>query len=695
MRSLALALLIGSAAAAQRPATDPHMSRAMRVLTAQPVIDGHNDLPYTIREDTLRPMDVDAYDLRRPTRGHTDLARLRAGRLGGQFWSIYIPGERDDVAYGSMGAVASAPGYARVQLEQIDIARRVIEKYPQLEWALTAAAMEAAVKRGAIGSVLGLEGGHAIENSLALLRTYYDLGARYMTLTHNVTLDWADAALDEPRHGGLTVFGREVVREMNRLGMLVDLSHVSPATMSDALDVTEAPVIFSHSVARGLVDHPRNVPDSILARLPKNGGVVMLTFVPAFASKAVKADDDSMAAIRRRFGDDTAGARTALAAWRAAHPRPRATIGDIADHIDHVRKVAGVAHVGIGSDFDGISEVPDGLEDVSKFPALFAELSRRGWNDADLVKLAGGNVLRVMRGAERVAARLKRERPPGHVTIQVADRRMPMSAATRARYEQQLSEAKKSFDAAPANVDSLIWYARRLGYLGHFREAIDVYSRGVAANPANAWLLRHRGHRHISIREFDAAIRDLERAAQLVAGKPDQVEPDGQPNEQNTPIGTLHSNIDYHLALAYYLTGQYEKTLPIYKREMDNARNDDRRVSMAYWYYLALRRTGRVAEANAVLAPINPQMRIIENGSYRDLLLVFKGVLSSDSVLAAAAAGGDSTTAFATVGYGVAAWHALNDRRAESQRLLERVMAGGQWPAFGFIAAERDLARAR
>ena len=355
----------------------------------------------------------------------TDLARMKAGRLGAQFWSIYIPGERDDSAYAPNGKVASTPGYARVQMEQIDIARRVIERYPELTWALTAADVRAAFRRGTVGSLLGLEGGHAIENSLSLLRLYYDAGARYMTLTHNVTLDWADAALDTARHGGLTAFGREVVREMNRLGMLVDLSHVAPATMSDALDATEAPVIFSHSAARALVDHPRNVPDSILARLPKNGGVVMVTFVTAFTSAAVKADDDAReaatAAARTRHPNDRAAVRAEMDAWRAAHPRPKSLLADVANHIDHVRKVAGVDHVGLGGDFDGISENVVGLEDVSTYPALLAELSRRGWTDAELAKLTSGNVLRILAQAERVSARLKKERGPSQATIQQVD----------------------------------------------------------------------------------------------------------------------------------------------------------------------------------------------------------------------------------------------------------------------------------
>jgi membrane dipeptidase len=403
------------------------MARALRVLRAAPVMDGHNDLPWRIREDSVHPRDVEAYDLRTRTPGMTDLARLKQGHVGAQFWSVYLPGEPGDATYAPNGNVSSRPGYARVQLEQIDIARRVIARYPELRWTPTASDARAAMKRGQIASLLGMEGGHAIENSLEALRQYYDLGARYMTLTHNVTLDWADAALDSAKHGGLTPFGREVVREMNRLGMLVDLSHVSPGTMSDALDVAEAPVIFSHSGARALVDHPRNVPDSILARMKQNGGVVMVPFVTAFVSKAVKANDDTLqaeiASVRRRFAADTVGARAEIVRWQAAHPRPKATVAEVADQVEHVRRVAGVDHVGIGSDFDGITENVVGLEDVSTFPTLFAELVHRGWSDADLAKLASGNVLRVLAEAERVAARLKRARGPSQATIEKLDGR--------------------------------------------------------------------------------------------------------------------------------------------------------------------------------------------------------------------------------------------------------------------------------
>jgi membrane dipeptidase len=356
--------------------SNEHMERARRVLAQTPLIDGHNDLPWAIRAFEAAPRSVTGYDITRRAPGHTDLERLSQGMLGAQFWSVYIPAGYAD------------SGFARVQLEQIDIARQFIAKYSgHFEMARGASDIERIFAGGKIASMLGIEGGHAIENSLGVLRTYYDLGARYMTLTHGGTIDWADSATDEARHGGLTRFGEEVVREMNHMGMLVDLSHVSPAGMSDALNVAGAPVIFSHSSARALVDHPRNVPDSILRRLPENGGVVMVTFVRSFVS-----NDEATA-----------------------------SLSDVVDHIEHVRRVAGVDHVGIGGDFDGIDAGPRGLEDVSTYPMLFAELSRRGWGDEDLEKLAGENLLRVIRQAERTARRLQRERPPSTKTIHELD----------------------------------------------------------------------------------------------------------------------------------------------------------------------------------------------------------------------------------------------------------------------------------
>jgi membrane dipeptidase len=407
LQSLLFAASIFAQPASQKE--DAALERARKILKSTPLIDGHNDLPWEIRRNPQAPHDVEAYDLRKRTPGHTDLVRLKEGLVGAQFWSVYVPGE------------IKAEGYAKVQLEQIDIARRVIERYPEsLGLALTADDIKAIFKSGRVASLLGMEGGHVIENSLGALRAFYALGARYMTLTHNVTLDWADTATEPPKHNGLTAFGKEVVREMNRLGMLIDLSHVSPKVMSDALRLSEAPVIFSHSSARALTDHSRNVPDSILARLPKNGGVVMVTFVPVFVSQEAL---DWDAPIRDRFAkapSDEERARIRKE-YEAVHPMPRATLGHVADHIEHVRKIAGGDHVGIGSDFDGISTTPIGLEDVSKFPNLFAELIRRGWSDADLKKLAGENLLRALRAAEATAQRLQKIRPPSTATIELLD----------------------------------------------------------------------------------------------------------------------------------------------------------------------------------------------------------------------------------------------------------------------------------
>lgn len=374
------------------PAADMerHLEVAHRVLETTPLVDGHNDLPWAIRGNEEAPMDVEAYDLRNRAPGHTDIPRLRAGGVGAQFWSVYVP-----------SSTMEEGTAARTQLEEIDIARQMIARYPDhFALALSPSDVERIFGEGRIASMLGMEGGHAIENSLGALRAFFDLGVRYMTLTHSASIDWADAGTGENLHDGLTPFGREVIREMNRLGMLVDLSHVSPAGMSDVLDVTEAPVIFSHSSARALTDHVRNVPDSILRRMPVNGGVVMVTFVPPFINEGV-----------RTYQGPPSEA-------------PRATLADVADHIEHVRDVAGIHHVGIGSDFDGISSTPIGLEDVSTFPALLAELSRRGWTEVELRKLAGENLLRVWREAEVAARRIQRTRGPSTATIEALDGRM-------------------------------------------------------------------------------------------------------------------------------------------------------------------------------------------------------------------------------------------------------------------------------
>jgi membrane dipeptidase len=373
--ALAIVLLMSAltmtAARASDPPADPALKHANRLLSRAILVDGHNDLPIMIRFNRKAPGDLAAYDLRERTIGQTDIPRLRAGKVGAQFWSVFIPGE------------GKGP-FAPTQLEQIDLARRLIERYPDtLQFAGTVAEIRAAHRHGRIASLLGMEGGQGLENSLGALRAYYDLGVRYMTLTHNSHTDWADSAAQPPRHDGLTPFGEEVVREMNRLGMLVDLSHTSATTMADAIRVSEAPVIFSHSAARGLCDITRNTPDDILRALPGNGGVIMVTFVASFVDCGVG---------RERGG-------------------PTTTIARVADHVDYIRDISGVDHLGIGSDFDGNWKWPDGLSDVSMFPNLFAELIRRGWSDADLRKLAGENLLRAMAKAERVAAELQRERP--------------------------------------------------------------------------------------------------------------------------------------------------------------------------------------------------------------------------------------------------------------------------------------------
>jgi len=405
--------LLCAAAWAPAATADEALERANRVLANTILVDGHNDLPIAIRGYEAAPSDIDAYDLRGTVPGQTDIARLRAGHVGAQFWSVYIPGELQD-------------GQARMQLEQIDIARRLIAKYPDVfQFVGTAAEVRAAHRAGRIGSLLGMEGGSGLENSLAALRAYYDLGVRYMTLTHNSHTDWADSAMpDTPKSGGLSPFGERVVREMNRLGMLVDLSHTSAETMRDALTVSQAPVIFSHAAARGLVDISRNVPDDVIERLPANGGVLMVTFVAGFVS--ADAANVLFPAMREFYASSkqagSAEERRALyEEFKAKLVLPRVTVGDVADHIEHVVKLAGIDHVGIGGDFDGNDLWPEGLSDVSMYPNLFAELIRRGWSDEQLAKLAGGNVLRSLERAEAVAKRLQATTPADITRFEAAD----------------------------------------------------------------------------------------------------------------------------------------------------------------------------------------------------------------------------------------------------------------------------------
>jgi membrane dipeptidase len=378
------------------------LDRARRLLRDTPIIDGHNDYPWEVRQKAK--LDLAVLDLRQPQPSiMTDFARLAAGGVGGQFWSVYVPSP----------APGTDPAAAVTQtLEQIDIVHRMIARYPdRLALALTADDVDRAMRQRRIASLIGMEGGHSINSSLAALRMMHRLGARYMTLTHSLNVPWADAATDAPTLDGLSPFGEQVVREMNRLAMLVDLSHTSPATMADALRVSAAPVIFSHSSARALTDVPRNVPDDILRQLPQNGGVVMVTFVPGFVSAQVadhgRRESDERARLAAQAGATPESVAAAIDAWRAAHPAPRASLIDVANHVDHIRKVAGIDHVGLGSDFDGITSVPVGLEDVSTFPALVAELLRRGYTDDDVRKIAGRNILRVMRAAEAVAAKMQ------------------------------------------------------------------------------------------------------------------------------------------------------------------------------------------------------------------------------------------------------------------------------------------------
>jgi len=384
---------------------DEALEHAKAVLARSILFDGHNDLPWAIREYKAAPGDVAAYDLRKhaPAEGQTDIPRLREGRVGAQFWSVYTPPEAEG-------------HFARTQLEQIDIARRLIARYPDtFQLAGTAADIRAAKAAGKIGSMLGLEGGHAIEDSLGALRAYYDLGVRYMTLTHNRHTNWADAALQEPpAYGGLNALGEQVVHEMNRIGMLVDLSHTSADTMRDAIRVSLAPVIFSHSSVRALCDIPRNVPDDVIKMLPVNGGVLMVTFVSGFISQA--AADVTLPAIQeynaRAQGKSEAERAAINEEIRAKTVMPKVSIGEVADHIEYIRKMIGVEYIGIGSDYDGNEDWPGGLSDVSMYPDLFAELVRRGWSDEDLAKIAGGNILRVLEQAEAVAHRLQQETPP-------------------------------------------------------------------------------------------------------------------------------------------------------------------------------------------------------------------------------------------------------------------------------------------
>ena len=426
---LVLASVLVSVPARSAPAGDADAviaARVRHVLAEMPLIDGHNDLPWRIREDFGNDVGVIAPQFDRTRQSPkadasplmTDITRLHQGQVGGQFWSVWIP------------VSVQGPAAVQMTLEQIDVVKRMASRFPaDLEVALSAADIRRIHRAHRIASLIGVEGGHQINNSLAVLRQFYDAGARYMTLTHTTNTGWADSATDAPAHGGLTPFGEDVVREMNRLGMLVDLSHVSEATMDRALAVTRAPVIYSHSSARALADHPRNVSDRVLRAVAKNGGVVMVNFAPGYVSDQRRVwGADAAAEAARNNSPPYEGlyigqpdkAAAALAQWKAAHPMPHATLAEVADHVEHIRAVAGVDHVGIGSDFDGIDAGPDGLEGVDRLPALLAELARRGWSDTDLAKVAGGNLLRVFDEAATVSARLRTSEAPGSSTFKAA-----------------------------------------------------------------------------------------------------------------------------------------------------------------------------------------------------------------------------------------------------------------------------------
>lgn len=406
-----LAALIAAMPLSAQPIDPAVQARIDRILKKTPLIDGHNDLPWALRQNYQSRVDGLASDGdQRAKPLMTDMARLRAGRVGGQFWSVYITG------------TLTGDEAIRTTIEQIDTARRLIDAYPRdLQLASSADDIVRIHRAGKVASMLGVEGGRQIGGAMAALRQFYALGVRYMTLTHSQTTEWADSGTDQPKHDGLSPFGIEVVKEMNRLGMLVDLSHVSPATMNDAIAASRAPVIFSHSNAAALDPHPRNVPDEVLRLLPANGGLVMVTFVPPFLDKEVwewsSRNSGEEARLKALFPHDSASVKAGLEAWVAANPTPDARITTVANHIEHVARVAGHDHVGIGGDLDGITTTVVGLDGVEDYPSLFADLIRRGWSDQDLAKLAGGNLLRALRGAEATAAAL-RDQPASLATFE-------------------------------------------------------------------------------------------------------------------------------------------------------------------------------------------------------------------------------------------------------------------------------------
>jgi len=421
LKLIPLVLLIlfqTSCAGAQMTADSEEERRqqAIEILERVPLFDGHNDAPYQYRNRVgYKFGELDFYDttqLENPM--HTDIPRLKEGRVGAQWWSVYVPaGIPEDEA-------------VKRTMEQIDFVYRMAERYPdEFEMAFTADDVERIFDEGKIASLIGMEGGHSIANSLAVLRSFHRLGARYMTITHSRTLDWADAAGDEPQHEGLSEFGEEVIREMNHLGMMVDLSHVTPATMKDAIEVSEAPVMFSHSNARAISGHPRNVPDEVLRMLPEEDGLVMVTFVESFTSEELRQwyaeRNGYRSKIESLYGGQPDKIDEMMEIWIESNEMPKSTLEQVADHIDHIKDVVGVDYIGIGGDYDGVSSLPLGLEDVSTYPALFAELLSRGYTEEELEKIAGLNMLRVMRGMEDVAERLRSERDPSEMLISDSD----------------------------------------------------------------------------------------------------------------------------------------------------------------------------------------------------------------------------------------------------------------------------------
>lgn len=408
--ALIAALLAGSACAAT---PDPYAARIARILRATPLIDGHNDWAEVLREREGQgrwTLDLRAGLDKRSIPYNTDIVRLRAGQVGGQFWSVYVSADLPE------------PEQVRQTLEQIDLVKQIVARYSEtFALARTAADVRRIHRTGRIASLIGVEGGGQIGSSLSVLRAYHALGAGYLTLAHFKTIAWADSATDDPKHGGLTPFGEAVVRELNRLGMLVDLAHVSEDTMRDALRVSRAPVIFSHSSARALDDHPRNVSDDVLRLVAANGGIVMANYAVSYVSDALRVWGATAPDYAKLYPGQPARVKAASLAWLADHPPPKATLSQVADHIEHIANVAGIDHVGIGSDFDGVSnKLPEGLQDVSTYPALLAELMRRGWSDRDIAKLAGENILRVMTQAEAVATSLKTEPPANDAVEQAA-----------------------------------------------------------------------------------------------------------------------------------------------------------------------------------------------------------------------------------------------------------------------------------